>query len=102
MREAQILFLYVTNSLMVKIMNDNVKHILESSAISLKVSHDKNDKDSIYIVDLVGYLLGIEEARENILEFCKRQENKTQEIENNIPKMLETIDRYFRGNKNEY
>lgn len=77
-------------------MNDNIRHILESSAISLKVSYDKNDKDSIYIVDLVGSILGIEKARENILEFCKRQESITRELEAKIPEMLEIIDRYFK------
>lgn len=77
-------------------MNDNIRHILESSAISLKVSHDKNDKDSIYIVDLVGYLLGIEESKENLLEFVKRQQNATRELESKIPEMLEIIDRYFK------
>ena len=77
-------------------MNDNIRHILETSVISFNVSKDKNDKDSIYIVDLVGAMLGIEESRENILEFCKRQENKIQEIENNIPKMVEAINKYFK------
>ena len=77
-------------------MNDNIRHILEQSVISFNVSKDKNDKDSIYIGDLVGTMLGIEKARENILEFCKRQENITREIENKIPKMIETIDRYFK------
>ena len=62
----------------------------------VKISYDKNDKDSIYIVDLVGAMLGIKEARENILEFCKRQENKIQEIENKIPKMVEEINKYFK------
>lgn len=77
-------------------MNDNIRHILETSVISFNVSKDKNDKDSIYIVDLVGAMLGIEESRENILEFCKRQENKIQEIENNIPKMVEAMNKYFK------
>lgn len=80
----------------VKIMNDNIRHILESSAISLKVSYDKNDKKSIYVVDLVGYLLGIEESKENLLEFVKRQQNATRELEAKIPEMLEIIDRYFK------
>lgn len=62
----------------------------------INISYDKNDKDSIYIVDLVGAMLGIEESRENILEFCKRKENKIQEIENEIPKMVEAINKYFR------
>ena len=62
----------------------------------INISYDKNDKDSIYIVDLVGAMLGIKEAKENILEFCKRQENKIQEIENNIPKMVEAINKYFK------
>lgn len=63
----------------------------------INISRDKNYKDSIYIVDLVGVMVGIKEARENILEFCKRQEDKIQEIETKIPKMIETIDRYFQG-----
>ena len=67
----------------------------------IKISYDKNDKDSIYVGDLVGAMLGIEEARENILEFCKRQENIVQDIETKIPKMVETINRYFKEG-NEY
>ena len=63
---------------------------------SLEVSYDKNDKDSIYIVDLVGYLLGIEEAKERLFEFFKRQESITREREAKIPEMLEIIDKYFR------
>jgi len=62
----------------------------------IRISRDKNDKDAIYIADLVGAMLGIEEARENIREFCKRQENTLQEIEAKIPEMVETIDRYFK------
>lgn len=62
----------------------------------IRISRDKNDKDAVYIADLVGAMLGIEESRENILEFCKRQENKIQEIEAKIPEMVETIDRYFK------
>lgn len=62
----------------------------------INISYDKDDKNSIYIVDLVGAMLGIEEARENILEFCKRQENITRELENKIPKMVETINKYFK------
>lgn len=77
-------------------MNDNIRHILESSVISLNISKDKNDKDSIYVGDLKEALSGNKDARENILEFCKRQENNTREIENEIPKMVETIDRYFK------
>lgn len=64
--------------------------------LRINISYDKNDRDSIYIVDLVGAMLGIEESRENILEFCKRQENKIQEIENEIPKMVEAINKYFK------
>ena len=68
--------------------------MLEQTTIN--ISRDKNDKNSIYVGDLVGAMLGIDEARENILDFCKRQENILQEIENKIPKMIETIDRYFK------
>lgn len=63
---------------------------------SLEVSYDKNDKDSIYIVDLVGYLLGVEEAKEHLFEFFKRQEIIAREREAKIPEMLEIIDKYFR------
>lgn len=62
----------------------------------VRISRDKNDKDAIYIVDLVGAMLGIEEFRENIREFCKRQENILQEIETKIPEMVETINKYFK------
>ncbi len=77
-------------------MNDNIRHILETSVISFNVSKDKNDKDSIYVGDLKEALLGNKEARENILDFCKRQENITREIENKIPKMVEAINKYFK------
>lgn len=63
---------------------------------SLEVSYDKNDKDSIYICDLVGYLLGVEESKENLLEFVKRRQNAIQEIEVKIQEVLEIIDKYFR------
>ena len=65
---------------------------------TFNVSYDKNDKDSIYIVDLVGALLGIKEAKENILEFCNRQENILREKEAEIPKMVDIINEYFSGN----
>ena len=64
--------------------------------ITLNISKDKNDKDSIYIGDLEESLLGNKEARKNILEFCKRQEIITREIENEIPKMVEAINKYFK------
>lgn len=68
--------------------------MLEQTTIN--ISKDKNDKNSIYVGDLVGAMLGIEEARENILDFCKRQENITREIETKIPKMVEAINKYFK------
>lgn len=68
--------------------------MLEQTTIN--ISRDKNDKNSICVGDLVGAMLGIEEARENILDFCKRQENITREIENEIPKMVEVINKYFK------
>ena len=77
-------------------MNDNIRHILETSVISFNVSEDKNDKDSIYVGDLKEALSGNKDARENILDFCKRQENITREIETKIPKMVEAINKYFK------
>ena len=77
-------------------MNDNIRHILEPSLISFNVSKDKNDKDSIYVGDLEESLLGNKKARENILDFCKRQENISREIETKIPKMVEAINKYFK------
>lgn len=77
-------------------MNDNIRHILEPSVISFNVSKDKNDKDSIYVGDLEEALLGNKEARENIFDFCKRQENIAHEIKTKIPKMVETINKYFK------
>lgn len=62
----------------------------------VNISKDKNDKDSIYIGDLVGAMLGIEEARENILEFCKRQEIILRKVEKEIPKMIEAVNQYFK------
>ena len=69
-------------------------NMLEQTTIN--ISRDKNDKDSIYLGDLVESLLGIKEARENILEFCKRQENIARDIETEIPKMVEAINKYFK------
>ena len=77
-------------------MNDNIRHILETSVISFNVSKDKNDKDSIYVGDLEESLLGNKKARENILDFCKRQDNISREIETKIPKMVEAINKYFK------
>ena len=77
-------------------MNDNIRHILEPSLISFNVSKDKNDKDSIYVGDLKEALSGNKEASENILDFCKRQENITREIETKIPKKVEVINKYFK------
>lgn len=76
--------------------SDYGKWVSEPIIPRINISYYKNDNGSIYIVDLVGALLGIREAEENIKEFCKRKENKIQEIENNIPKMVETIDKYFK------
>lgn len=70
--------------------------MLDQQTASLKVSYDKNDKNSIYVCDLVGYLLGIEESKECLLEFCKRQQSIAQNIESKIPEMLKAIDKYFR------
>lgn len=75
----------------------NILELTTFNNIRINISYDKNDKDSIYVVDLVGSLLGIKESEENIKEFCKRQENKTQEIENNIPIMLDAINKFFEG-----
>lgn len=33
---------------------------------------------------------------ENILDFCERPENITREIENEILKMVETVNKYFK------
>ena len=77
-------------------MNDNIRHILEPSLISFNVSKDQNDKDSIYVGDLKEALSGNKEASENILDFCKRQENITREIETKIPKKVEVINKYFK------
>lgn len=54
--------------------------MLVNKITSFNVSKDKNDKDSIYIVDLVGAMLGIEESKEHLLEFCKRQDSTTKKI----------------------
>lgn len=64
----------------------------------INISNDKNDKDSIYFVDLVGYMLGIDESKEHLLEFCKRQENATKkmkDLEAKLLEMLKLINKYF-------
>ena len=38
----------------------------------------------------------IEESKEHLFEFFKRQESITREREAKIPEMLEIIDKYFR------
>mgnify|MGYP003409296953 CR=1 FL=1 len=62
----------------------------------LNVSKDKSDKNSIYVGDLVGYLLGIEEAKEHILDYCKREDLITKEMEAKIQERLEIIEKYFK------
>ena len=70
--------------------------MLDQQTVSINISYNKNDKNSIYVGDLVGYLLGIAEAKENILDYCKREELINKEIETKIQEKLELIDKYFR------
>lgn len=78
-----------------------MKEDLYGTINAINISKDKNDKDSIYVGDLIKALSGNKEARENILELCKRQENKIQDIENNIPKMLDAINKFFDESNKE-
>lgn len=63
--------------------------------IRINITKDKNDKDSLYIGDILSAQMGSEEAKENIIAFCHRQEAKVQEIKDGIPKMLEAVNTYF-------
>lgn len=63
--------------------------------VSYNISIDTNDKNSIYLPDLIGAHLGIEEAKNNIRQFLERQEAKTKTITDNIPKMIKTINEFF-------
>lgn len=60
-----------------------------------RVTTDPNDKDSIYLPDLIGAQLGIEEAKDNIRQFLEREETKIQKIKDDIPNMINLINTYF-------
>lgn len=76
-------------------MNDVVRELLKQPIIRINITLDKTDKDSLYIGDILSAQMGNEEAKENIIAFCHRQEAKVQEIKDGIPKMLEAINAYF-------
>ena len=80
-------------------MNDVVKELLKQPTIRINITKDKNDKDSLYIGDILFAQTGNKEAKENIIAFCHRQESKSQEIKDRIPKMLESINTYFGDKK---
>lgn len=65
--------------------------------VSYNISTDPNDKDSIYLPDLIGAQLGIEEARNNLRQFLEREETKIQKIKDDIPNMTNLINTYFGG-----
>lgn len=65
--------------------------------VSYNISTDPNDKDSIYLPDLIGAQLGIEEARNNLRQFLAREETKIQKIKDDIPNMTNLINTYFGG-----
>lgn len=63
--------------------------------VSYNISTDPNDKDSIYLPDLIGAQLGIEEAKNNIKQFLEYQEAKTHKVTESIPSMVNLINTYF-------
>lgn len=63
--------------------------------VSYNISIDPNDKDSIYLPDLIGAQLGIEEARNNLRQFLEYQEAKVSEVTESIPNMINLINTYF-------
>ena len=63
--------------------------------VSYNISTDPNDKDSMYLPDLIGAQLGIEEAKDNIRQFLEREETKIQKIKDDIPNMISLINAYF-------
>lgn len=63
--------------------------------ISFNISTDKNDKDSLYLPDIIGMQLDYKESKTNVQQFLERQEAKTKTITDNIPKMIETINQFF-------
>ena len=72
---------------------------MKQPIIRINITKDKNDKDSLYLGDILSAQNGNKEAKENIIAFCHRQEAKTQEIKDRIPKMLEAINAYFGDKK---
>lgn len=67
--------------------------------IRINITKDKNDKDSLYLGDILSAQMFDEEAKENIIAFFHWQEDKVQEIKDGIPKMLEAINTYFGDKK---
>ena len=63
--------------------------------VSYNISTDPNDKDSIYLPDLIGAQLGIEEARNNLRQFLEYQEAKVSKVTESIPSMVNLINAYF-------
>ena len=59
------------------------------------VSTDKNDKDSLFLPDLVGLQIDKEESKRNIQQFLEYQESKVKNITDNKQNMINAINIYF-------
>lgn len=76
-----------------------MEELLKQPIIRINITKDKNDKDSLFIGDIISAQMGNKEAKENIIAFCHQQEFKAKEIKDRVPKMLETINTYFGDKK---
>ena len=67
--------------------------------ITINITKDKNDKDSLYLGDIISAQMGNKEAKENILAFFKMQEDLIQKIKDDIPNKIEFINACLGGKK---
>lgn len=74
-----------------------MEELLKQPIIRINITKDKNDKDSLYIGDIISAQMGNEKAKENILAFCHQEEALIQKVKDDIPNMLELINAYFGG-----
>lgn len=62
---------------------------------TINITKDPNDKDSLFVGDLVGAILGIQTATSNVQKFLEHKESKIKKIKEDIPNILKTINNYF-------
>lgn len=69
--------------------------LLQQPIVRINITKDKNDKDSLYIGDILSAQTGNKEAKENILAFCHQEEALIQKVKDDFPNMLELINAYL-------